>query len=209
MRIEVKICGLTCLADATVALEAGADYLGFVLYERSSRAVSVAALEQIVRGLGAGARAVGVFVNSPADFVRETARRCGLAAVQFHGDESPEAYAGMPVPVWRAVTVVDGGCKPEPGAWPAARYVADAAAPGVYGGSGTLADWGQAATLAARVPMLLAGGLTAANVADAIRQVRPLGVDVSSGVEAAPGRKSHGAVRAFIAAARQAAAALP
>ncbi len=208
MNIEIKICGLTSLVDAEVALTAGADYLGFVLYERSPRAVSVDSLAEIVHGLGQGVRAVGVFVNSSPEFVRETALRCGLAAVQIHGDESPDAFRAMPVPVWRSLSVSGVGCKPEPGAWPAARYVADAAAPGLYGGSGTLADWEQAAALATRVPLMLAGGLTAVNVAAAIRQVRPLGVDVSSGVEAEPGRKSHAVVRAFIAAARQAAADL-
>ncbi len=206
MRIEIKICGLTSLADARVALAAGADYLGFVLYERSPRAVPVDALASIVNELGVGVRAVGVFVNASPPFVRETALRCGLAAVQIHGDESPDAFCAMPVPVWRSLSVGAYGCKPEPAAWPAARYIADAAAPGLYGGSGTLADWELAAVLATRVPLMLAGGLTAANVAAAIRQVRPLGVDVSSGVESAPGRKSHEAVRAFIAAARQAAA---
>lgn len=209
MKIEIKICGLTSLGDARVALEAGADYLGFVLYERSPRAVPVDALASIVRGLGQGVRAVGVFVNASPAFVRETALRCGLSAVQIHGDESPEAFASMPVPVWRSLSVSAEGCKPEPAAWPAARYLADAAAPGAYGGTGTLADWDQAAVLAKRVPLMLAGGLTVANVAAAIRQVRPLGVDVSSGVEAEPGRKSHEAVRAFVAAARQAADDLP
>ncbi len=206
MKIEIKICGLTSLADARVALAAGADYLGFVLYERSPRAVPVDALASIVNELGVGVRSVGVFVNASPEFVRETALRCGLAAVQIHGDESPDAFCAMPVPVWRSLSVGAYGCQPEPAAWPAARYIADAAAPGLYGGSGTLADWELAAVLATRVPLMLAGGLTAANVAAAIRQVRPLGVDVSSGVESAPGRKSHEAVRAFIAAARQAAA---
>lgn len=208
MKIEIKICGLTNLEDAHQALEAGADYLGFVLYERSPRVVTVAALASIVSALGHGVRALGVFVNASPSFVRETALRCGLAAVQIHGDESAEAFAVMPVPVWRSLSVRAEGCQPEPSAWPAARYIADAAAPGLYGGTGTLADWEQAAGLAMRVPLMLAGGLTAANVAAAIRQVRPLGVDVSSGVESVPGRKSHAAVRAFIAAARRAAAGL-
>jgi len=204
MKIEIKICGLTNLADAEVALAAGADYLGFVLYERSPRAVSVETLASIVHRLGQGVRAVGVFVNASPEFVRDTALLGGLAAVQIHGDEPPEAFAAMPVPVWRSLSVSGQGCKPEPAAWPAARYIADAAAPGLYGGTGTLADWDQAAALATQVPLMLAGGLTAANVAEAIRAVRPLGVDVSSGVEAEPGRKSHEAVRAFITAARQA-----
>ncbi len=208
LSVEIKICGLTNLEDAEVALAAGADFLGFVLYARSPRAVSVEALASIVRDLGEGVRAVGVFVNASPEFVRETALHCGLAAVQIHGDEPPDAFAAMPVPVWRSLSVSRDGCTPEPAAWPAARYVADAAAPGVYGGTGTLADWDQAAVLAAQVPLMLAGGLTADNVAAAIRAVRPLGVDVSSGVESEPGRKSHEAVRAFIAAARQAAADL-
>lgn len=209
MNIQIKICGLTSSEDALVARDAGADYLGFVLYARSPRAVSVEALAAIVKTLGTGVCAVGVFVNASPAFVRETAVRCGLAAVQVHGNELADGFRAMPVPVWRAVAVTETGCIPEPAAWPAARYVADAAAPGQYGGSGTLADWDRAAALAARFPLLLAGGLTPLNVAGAIRKVRPLGVDVSSGVEQAPGRKSHEAVRAFIAAARQAATWIP
>lgn len=205
--IDVKICGLTTLNDARVAVDAGADFLGFVLYSRSPRAVTAEALERIVDALDSGVRAVGVFVNSPAAFVRETALRCRLTAVQIHGDEAADDFSEMPVPVWRAVTVEAVGCRPDPAAWAAERYVADAAAPGIYGGSGTQADWGQAAALARRVPMMLAGGLTPENVEAAVRIVKPLGVDVSSGVESSPGRKSHDAVRRFIAAARCAAEA--
>ena len=201
--IQVKICGLTTLEDARAAREAGADYLGFVLYAGSPRAVRPSVLERITGELGEGARAVGVFVNTPPDVVRETAVRCGLAAVQLHGGETPDAYRDMPVPVWRAVAVDAAGCRPDPAGWPADRYVVDAAAPGVHGGSGTQADWVRAASLARQWPVMLAGGLTPGNVVAALRQVRPLGVDVASGVEDRPGVKSHEAVRAFIAAVRR------
>ncbi|HAS84423.1 MAG TPA: N-(5'-phosphoribosyl)anthranilate isomerase [Verrucomicrobia bacterium] len=203
--VDIKICGLTTLEDAQVALDAGADFLGFVLYPQSPRAVTCDTLARITSSLGKGARCVGVFVNSMAAEVRQTALDCGLAAVQIHGDEQAGDFLDMPVPVWRALRVDAGGCRPEPAAWPmAVRYVADAAVPSGYGGSGIKADWEQAATLAAQIPVMLAGGLTPANVAAAIDQVHPLGVDVSSGVECSPGRKSHAAVRAFVAAARAA-----
>ncbi len=202
--IDVKICGLTTITDARVAMEAGADFLGFVMHAASPRSVSLASLERIADALGPGVRMVGVFVNSPPAWVREIAVSCGLAAVQIHGDEAAADFVSMPVPVWRAVNIGVAGCCPCPAEWPAARYVVDAALPGVYGGSGVQADWVQAASLARQVPVMLAGGLRPENVETAIRRVRPLGVDVASGVEARPGHKSHTAMRAFIASVRRA-----
>ncbi len=205
--VAIKICGLTSLEDAQVALDAGADALGFVLYPKSPRAVTRTVLARIVSELGGHAQCVGVFVNTPAGEVRQTALDCGLSAVQLHGDECADDFLDMPVPVWRALRVEADGCRPAPALWPmAVRYVADAAVAAGYGGSGIKADWERAAVLAKQFPMMLAGGLTPGNVAAAIAQVHPLGVDVSSGVESAPGRKSHAAVRAFIAAARVAGA---
>ena len=204
MAIEVKICGLTNLDDARCALECGADYLGFVLFAGSPRGLDAAALRRIAEALPPDARKIAVFVNQPPAFVATVADDCGLYAVQIHGDETAAGFSDLRWPVWRAVALRDGGIRPSPDAWPAARYVVDAAAPGRYGGTGIAADWAAAARLAAGYPVMLAGGLTPDNVDEGVRFVRPLGVDVASGVEASKGRKDPAKVKAFIAAARRA-----
>ena len=202
--MEVKICGLTNVEDARVALEAGADYLGFVLYAKSPRAVTAEKVATIVEKLGGGARAIGVFVNETPESVADVVKRCGLYGAQMHGDEAPGGFFELDFPVWRAVWVKNGVTKPDPASWQAERYVIDAAAPGQYGGSGLTTDWEVASGISRRVPVMLAGGLHPGNVDEAIRQVHPLGVDVSSGVEATVGRKDHDAVRQFVAVAKSA-----
>jgi len=202
--IEVKICGLTNRDDALAALDAGADYLGFVLYPKSPRGITPARMATILDGLGRPCRAVAVFVNVALAEVVRIASDCGLHAAQIHGDEPAEDFAGAPLPLWRAVRLEQGLPQPAPDAWRAERYVVDAAAPGLYGGSGEVADWLAVADFAGGYPTMLAGGLTPGNVADAVRAVRPLGVDVASGVEAEAGRKAIAKVRAFIRAAKSA-----
>ncbi len=203
----IKICGLTTFDDACQALEAGADFLGFVLYSKSPRAVTLKTLESIVCRLPDRVRKVGVFVNETPEMIKEVASVCGLAAVQLHGDEDPLAFQGMPVPVWRAVRLQEGLWKPDPWDWAPERFVMDAASP-AYGGSGVKVDWAAAERFAVQHWSLLAGGLTPENVGDAIKAVGPAGVDVSSGVEAEPGRKDHAKVAAFIRAAREASAGM-
>ena len=203
--IEIKICGLTNVEDARAALAAGADYLGFVLYPKSPRAVTAVQLAAIRRRLPAEARAVGVFVNEPVARVLEVVRECRLWAAQIHGDEAAAAFRALPLPLWRAVAFRDGAWQPDPDGWNASRLVVDAAVPGEYGGTGSTADWQQAADLVRQWTVMLAGGLTSDNVAAAVTLVRPRGVDVSSGVEAAPGRKDHGKITAFVQAVRAAA----
>ena len=202
MDIDVKICGLTNVEDARVALDAGADYLGFVIYPKSPRGVTVERVSAIMSALDAGTRGIGVFVNESASEVDRIVRQCGLYAAQIHGDEDAGAFTDFPHRLWRAVWIQDGAAVPPPAAWPAERYVIDAAVPGLYGGSGVQADWDEASALAKARCVMLAGGLHPGNVADAIRSVNPAGVDVSSGVEAEPGRKDHDAVRAFVSAAK-------
>ena len=200
--MDVKICGLTSREHARVALDAGADFLGFVLYAKSPRAVTARRLREIADALPAGARAVAVFVNARRREIEKIALDCRLYAVQVHGDEKASEFDGLPVPVWRAVRFATGGWTPAPADWLAARYIVDAAAPGQYGGSGATADWAAAGGFARKYPVMLAGGLTPDNVLAAIRAVRPLGVDVASGVEAAPGKKDPAKVAAFVDAAR-------
>jgi phosphoribosylanthranilate isomerase len=198
----VKVCGLTNVDDARLALEAGADYLGFVLYERSPRSVTREKLAGITAALGSEARCIGVFVNEEASTVNSIVRECGLYAAQIHGDESPGSFCASPFRVWRAVRIQDRAAFPPPDSWAADRYVVDAAVPGLYGGTGAKADWEVAAILSDIYPVMLAGGLTPSNVADAITAVRPTGVDVASGVESEPGIKDPAKVRTFIEEAK-------
>ena len=203
MSTEIKICGLTSLDDAKAAMDSGADYLGFVLYPVSPRAVKLESLPGLLNALPS-ARAVAVVVNMDRRSIEWLLARCALHAVQFHGDEDPAVGRGLDVRVWRAVSFRNGAWEPDPGIWDcAARLVVDASAPKRYGGSGELADWDAAARLAASRETMLAGGLNPGNVAAAVRAVRPIGVDVAGGVESAPGRKDHAAVRRFIEAVRR------
>lgn len=199
-KTEIKICGLTNLPDARMALDAGADYLGFVLYERSPRRIAPAALRRLLDRLPARARAVAVVVNAHRELVEALAHDCHLYAVQLHGDERQADWIDLPVPVWRAIRLRRGSPNPIPEHWIAARYVMDAAAPGKYGGSGRKTDWARAAKLARQIPLILAGGLTPDNVAEAIHTVQPLGVDTASGVEKSPGRKDPRKLAAFVKA---------
>jgi len=147
-------------------------------------------------------RAVGVFVNESPSRVAEIAGQCGLHAVQIHGDEAPGDFRGLNVPVWRSVAPVGDHLGVEIDEWAAARYVVDAHVPEQYGGSGEMADWTAARRLAQHHAIMLAGGLTPANVDEAIRSVMPQGVDTSSGVEKQPGMKDHRKVSEFIAKAK-------
>lgn len=201
--LTIKICGLTNLDDARWAIEAGADYLGFVLYPKSPRYLPVKELSRITDELPETIRKVGVFVNEAPILVKEVVSVCGLAAVQLHGDEDPEDFEDVGAPLWRAIRLQAGKWTPEPRNWAAERYVMDAFSP-AYGGTGMTLDWATAGAFAAHHRAMLAGGLTEENVSEAIRRVKPLGVDVSSGVELAPGRKDRRKVAAFISAARAA-----
>lgn len=203
MVVKAKICGLTNLGDAQAAVAAGADCLGFVFAAESKRRVTPDAVRAIVAALPAGPLKVGVFVNERPERVVELLAFCGLDVAQLHGDETPDMARHIGVHrVWKAITLrtpQDVEC-----AWcfPAAALVVDAVVPGARGGTGVVADWARAAELAALRPVVLAGGLTPENVADAVRRVQPWAVDVSSGVEIEPGRKDLERVRRFIAAAR-------
>lgn len=203
MKVEVKICGITSVADAETALAAGADYLGVIFHEKSPRYVEPVRAARIIRSLR-GTKFVGVFVNASRADVERIVGECGLYAAQIHGDEPAGEFENMGVPVWRAVKFDGKQWQPSPEDWPAARYVVDAAVKGRYGGTGAVADWAQAARLAQQRPVMLAGGLTPENVAEAIRRVRPLGVDTASGVQSSPGRKDPARVKAFLESVRSA-----
>jgi phosphoribosylanthranilate isomerase len=203
MSIRVKICGITNLADAQVAVAAGADALGFIFYDRSPRFVPAKTAAEISRALPPFALRAGVFVNPSAELVLRAIGECGLSLLQFHGDEPPAFCTQFGLMSMKAFRIRDAGslkALPEyrTDAWLLDAYVSDA-----LGGTGEKFNW-DLALEAQKLgkPIFLAGGLTPENVAEAIRKVNPFGVDVSSGVESAPGKKDHAKVRAFIKAAK-------
>jgi phosphoribosylanthranilate isomerase len=202
----VKVCGVTRLADAHGAWAAGVDALGLNFYPGSPRCVDLATAAALARTRPALGTVVGVFVNAAPDTIRAAVRECGLTAVQLHGDEPPEACAGYGVPVIKALRVRGpedvARARAYVGAGDVAGLLLDGAAPG-YGGGGVTFDWSLVARLTeSGLPVLVAGGLTPSNVAEAVRATRPYGVDVASGVELAPGVKDLDAVRAFVRAAK-------
>jgi phosphoribosylanthranilate isomerase len=192
----VKICGVTRLADALAAVDAGANAVGFVFWPQSPRFVDPYRARAIAAQLPPFVTAVGLFVNQPAAYVNSVARLVRLGAVQLHGDETPSfASAVTAAPVIKALPVAAAET------WPLETTVLlDAHDPVKRGGTGRTIDWSAAAAVAARRRVLLAGGLTPDNVAAAIVQVRPFGIDVSSGVEQAPGIKDHQRLRALFEA---------
>ena len=203
MTTLVKICGITNLADARYAVEAGADFLGFVFAPESKRVVTPATVHEITRQLPAGIRTVGVFVNVTAEQVAEILAFCKLDLAQLHGEEPPAVATAIGIErVWKTVTLRTPQDVELALTLPAAAVLADTATSGARGGTGLVGDWTLAARLAGRRSVVLAGGLKPENVAAAIGAVRPFAVDVSSGVEFAPGRKDHDKVRRFIAAVR-------
>lgn len=213
----IKICGTTNLEDALVAVEAGADALGFVFYEKSPRNVPLELAREIVRGLPDGVEKVGVFVNQSEDELLDTVAKTGLTAVQMHGDNEDPRVADLIVSrrpdlkVFPAISMSDQ--RPELWAkmWlPASicAFVLDSAGGARLGGTGEVFNWGAAKSSVEKIrtvaDIVVAGGLTPGNVTEAMGILRPWGVDVVSGVESGPGKKDPEKVRAFVAAVRNA-----
>jgi phosphoribosylanthranilate isomerase len=200
--IKVKICGITRLEDALAAADAGADALGFVFHPKSPRHVFPEQAASIIRHLPPFVQTVGLFVNESLETVNRTAGLCGLDVVQLHGEESPEFCDAVTRRVIKAFRVKDITCLEPMNAYGAAAFLLDAWSPSAHGGTGRTFNW-EVAACAARVSrIILAGGLTPDNVAEAIRQVGPYGVDVSSGVEASPGKKDSRKIADFICNAK-------
>ncbi|WP_111642074.1 phosphoribosylanthranilate isomerase [Marinimicrobium alkaliphilum] len=202
--MRVKICGITSVADARTAVNAGADAIGLVFYASSPRRVDLEQARSIALAVGPLVTTVGLFVNAEADFIEQVLARVPLNLLQFHGDETPEACARWQRPYLKALRMrpgLDVGAE-------VARYAGasgillDAYRPGVPGGTGESFDWQRFPREAER-PLVLAGGLTPGNVAQAVAQTHARAVDVSGGVESAPGRKDPDKVYAFIAQAKQ------
>jgi phosphoribosylanthranilate isomerase len=203
METKVKICGLTNLADAQVAVEAGADALGFIFYEKSPRFVSLKTATEISKQLPPFLMRVGVFVNAPEDFILRAIGEAGLTMLQFHGDEPPEFCTQFGLMNMKAFRIRNAESLPEIPNYQTDAYLLDAFSSTTLGGTGEKFNWDLAVEAQKfGKPIFLAGGLTPENVADAVRKVQPFGVDVSSGVEISPGKKDHAKVRAFIAAVR-------
>jgi phosphoribosylanthranilate isomerase len=201
---RVKICGITSAEDAAAAVEAGADALGFVFVPGTPRLVHLDAAERIVKDLPPFVTTVGVFVDQSLEDILRIAGRCQLRAVQLHGNE-PEAFSRrIPLTVIKAIRVRDARDLAPIGTYPAHAFLLDAFVEGQAGGTGTPISWDLARHATGKAPIILSGGLRPETVAQAVRTVRPYGVDVSSGVEASPGRKDHKKVREFIAAVREA-----
>lgn len=193
----VKICGITRAEDAEAAVAAGAGAIGFVFWPASPRFIDPHRARRIAAMLPPFVTSVGVFVDQPLDYVNGVASLVRLGAVQLHGDETPAFAIAVSRPVIKAVSV--GGVDTR--AWPATTtLLLDVHDPVARGGTGRTLDWTAAAGVAARRAILLAGGLTPGNVADAVARVRPFGIDVSSGVERAPGIKDHQRLRALFEA---------
>jgi phosphoribosylanthranilate isomerase len=204
--IRVKICGITNVEDALAAVAAGADAVGFVFHKESPRRVTSDVVKRIVAQLPPFVLPVGVFVNEDIKIVRDLMDDCGLALAQLHGDEAAAYCDLLGRPVLKAIRLKDRGSllslAEYTGRSRVRGFVLDAFSAVSYGGTGQLTDWSLAAEAAETVPVVLAGGLTPANVAEAVQKVKPYGVDVSSGVESRPGRKDHEKIRAFIKAAK-------
>ena len=202
---KIKICGVKTLSDALAAIEAGTDYLGFNFYPKSVRFIekdACAEITSVLKRKHSHIKLVGVFVNSSVEEVKGILNTCSLDLAQLHGDETPEIFAQLEPNAFKAFRGIPSDVTGyERGDAPA--LLVDAAVKGVYGGSGVIADWSAAAELAKRYPLLLAGGLTPENVAEAVGRVKPWGVDSASGVESSAGEKDAGKMKAFVQAVKR------
>ena len=204
MTVRVKICGITAADDALHAAACGADALGFVFYTGSPRCVTPAAAAAICAGLPPFVSRVGLFVNEDPERIRAVADECGLDVVQLHGDEPAQDCVRLSRRVVKALRVRDVASLAGHEQYAVSALLLDAWDADRFGGTGASFNWELATGIARQRPVILAGGLTPDNVAEAIRQVRPYGVDVSSGVERAPGRKDPEKVARFIRMAKEA-----
>ncbi|GFO64164.1 N-(5'-phosphoribosyl)anthranilate isomerase [Geomonas paludis] len=185
-----------------MAVDAGADALGFVFFDKSPRFIGAAAAQKIIAKLPPFIQVVGLFVNADLDVVNSTADCCGLDIVQLHGEESPEYCRLVNRRVMKAFRVRGPESLTPLAEYQVSAYLLDAYSPNAYGGTGEVFDWECAIAAKEKGRIVLAGGLTPDNVAEAVTRVRPYGVDVSSGVESSPGRKDPDKVRRFIQLAK-------
>lgn len=203
--IRVKICGITSVADAQVAVEAGADAIGMVFYAPSPRAVTIDQARLIAQSVGPFVTIVGLFVDAEKTFIEEVLAKVSLHVLQFHGDESHEFCESFQRPYLKAIRMrpeldVENAIANYPNA---SGILLDAYRPGIPGGTGETFDWLRVPKSSTK-PIILAGGLTPENVAQAINTTQVYGVDVSGGVESSPGKKDAQKVQTFIHNAKRA-----
>jgi phosphoribosylanthranilate isomerase len=211
-RPRIKICGITRVEDARMAVSLGADYLGFI-FASSPRQVAPESVRPIVDALDSERRGglpvperVGVFVNAAGEFIEEAARRARLTMLQLHGDEGPEFCAGFELPVLKALRIRDRGIFDLVARYPTPYILLEPYVPGKRGGTGIVANWRLAAELVRNFPdkrFVLAGGLGPENVQAAVAAVRPFAVDASSALESAPGVKDRQKMTKFFEVVRQ------
>ena len=199
---KVKICGITNLDDALAAVEFGADAIGFGFVPNTPRYIESAKAAEIIARLPPFVTTVGLFVNDSQEHIKQIANQCKLNVLQLHGQESPDFCLQFNRKVIKAFRVKDQESLTVLPKYTVSAYLLDTYVKGTMGGTGVTFDWRLALDAKKYGPVILAGGLNPENVAKAIQQVCPYGVDVSSGVEAKPGKKDHGKIKDFIAAAK-------
>jgi phosphoribosylanthranilate isomerase len=204
VRVRVKICGITNVDDAVAAVDAGADALGFMFFENSKRNITFARAVEIIRRLPPFVAKVGVFVNAAEEFIRRGIESTGIDTLQLHGDETPDFCRKLgALKVIKAFRVRDAESLNDCLAYREYAWLLDSYVAGAAGGTGVAFNWDVAVEAGKHNRMIiLAGGLKPETVAQAVQKVKPFAVDVSSGVESAPGRKDHAKIRAFIANVR-------
>jgi phosphoribosylanthranilate isomerase len=201
---EIKICGITNREDATLVAECGADAIGFIFYPKSPRYVAPETAKGIIRELPAGITKVGVFVNQDSVEIKKTFELCGLDLIQLHGAESPAYCCQFPASlVIKAFAPRTEDDLEKLKGYPVKAILVDANDPLRYGGTGERSDWRLAALVKEQHPLILAGGLSMANIQEAIEFVAPHAVDINSGVEISPGKKDHQKIKEIIGLVRQ------
>ncbi len=200
---KIKICGLTNADDALKAAELGADYAGFIFYEKSARHVTAEKASEIIKQLPESVQAIGVFVNQGVDEIEKTVNLCALSGVQLHGDESPDFVSKVPVQVIKAFRIQDETSLEGVNDYDVFAFLFDVYSGDLYGGTGTMFDLSLISEKQFGKPVFLSGGLTPENVCSAIKEVQPYAVDVCSGTEREPGKKDHDKLEAFVRAIRE------
>ncbi len=195
---RIKVCGFTRKEDILFAIQAGVDAIGLVFYPPSPRSVTLEQAEELTEGLPPFVTLTGLFVNATPQEIESCYKRCRLDLIQLHGDESPQDCTALPRRVIKAIRVASKEDLLHLDRYPVEALLLDAKTQGVYGGSGKSFDWSLLASYRSPAPLILAGGLCPDNVAQAIHQVKPYAVDVSSGVESEPGIKDPAKVIRFI-----------
>ena len=197
-QVKVKVCGMTSLKDALVAVEGGADAVGFIFYKKSPRSVTMKTVREIVLELPPFVDTVGVFVDETAEQINKIADYCNLDIIQLHGNESPTFCKKIRRKVIKAFRIKDMQSVKKLSSFQVSGFLLDTFSENLHGGTGKVFDWNLALPAKKFGPVIMAGGLTPNNVQQAVRQIRPYGVDVCSGVESEPGIKDHKKVRAFL-----------